>query len=323
MQKIAVFGAGSTGCYLGTQLVLAGFDVSLVCREHLKQDIIENNGITISDYLGNRHHTIPPKLHTKPDNTQYDLIFITVKCHQLHAIVTDLINITHSKSTLIFMQNGIGSFDEIKPVLINRHCHFGITQFNIVRQNKTTFHKSTEGGFVFKKMPHTEIIQEKLAHKNFDCLLEDNMQATINGKLLLNLNNALNAISNIPIKQQLENKKNRRLLAAAMHEWLSVTKAMKAQLKTPTSVRPNVIPFILSLPNWLFKRLAKKMINIDPHARSSMWDDIQLGKKTEIDYLNGAVVRIGKQHDIETPVNQYIVKQIKQLEKTGRYESAY
>ena len=57
------------------------------------------------------------------------------------------------------------------------------------------------------------------------------------------------------------------------------------------------------------------MLDIDPKARSSMWEDIQAKRKTEVDYINGAVVSIGKKYGIKTPVNQAIVEQIKQLEQ--------
>jgi len=69
------------------------------------------------------------------------------------------------------------------------------------------------------------------------------------------------------------------------------------------------------LPNWLFLRLAKAMLDIDPHARSSMWEDISMGRKTEIEFLNEAVVKRGEKLGLDTPVNRKISALIHNLER--------
>ena len=86
------------------------------------------------------------------------------------------------------------------------------------------------------------------------------MQSVIYGKLLLNLNNALNAVADQPIKTQLENRKLRRVYAAAQREWLAVAAAEGVELVQFTAVKPSLMPAILSLPNWIFLRLAKAML---------------------------------------------------------------
>jgi len=75
------------------------------------------------------------------------------------------------------------------------------------------------------------------------------------------------------------------------------------------------MPMVLSLPNWIFLRLAKAMLDIDPHARSSMWEDIKLGRKTEIAFLNEAVVKHAEKLGIDVPVNRKITALIHRLEK--------
>ena len=74
------------------------------------------------------------------------------------------------------------------------------------------------------------------------------------------------------------------------------------------------MPTILSLPNWIFLRLAKAMLDVDPLARSSMWEDIKLGRKTEIEFLNQAVVKRAEALGIEVPVNRKISALIHSLE---------
>ncbi|MDD8058986.1 MULTISPECIES: 2-dehydropantoate 2-reductase [Shewanella] len=319
--RIAIFGAGSTGCYLAGQLCLSGLNVSLICRPAIKQTLIENNGITLSDYQGFLQTVMPQALITDIEQAPtaydtFDVVFVTLKCHQVSSIANTLIAITHSNSSIIFMQNGLGSFDTITDTL--SHCHLlqGITPFNVLQQPHGRFHKGTEGVFTLQKNEHTKVIQIAMLAQDFGCNLYQNMAPAIYGKLLLNLNNALNAITGLPIKQQLSQRDCRRQLAAAMTEWLNVCQAANIELHQYTKVKPKWLPVILSLPNMLFNLLAKQMLDIDPQARSSMWEDIQAKRKTEIEYINGAVVRLGEKYGIKTPVNSAIVTSIHQLEQS-------
>ncbi|GGB55003.1 2-dehydropantoate 2-reductase [Shewanella inventionis] len=319
--KIAIFGAGSTGCYLAGQLCLSGFDVSLICRPAMKQTILANNGITISDYQGLLKTVMPQAMITDIEQAPtayaaFDVIFVTLKCHQISSIANTLIAITHSNSSIIFMQNGLGSFETIKDAL--SHCHLlqGITPFNVLQQASGRFHKGTEGVFTFQQNNHTQTIQAAMQAQGFGCDFYQDITPVIYGKLLLNLNNALNAIADLPIKQQLSQRACRCQLAGAMKEWLAVCKAADIKLHQFTKVKPQWLPVILSLPDMLFNLLAKQMLDIDPQARSSMWEDIQAKRKTEIEYINGAVVRLGEQYGIKTPVNSAIVTSIHQLEQS-------
>ena len=104
------------------------------------------------------------------------------------------------------------------------------------------------------------------------------------------------------------------MYAAAQREWLAVAAAEGVELVQFTAVKPSLMPAILSLPNWIFLRLAKAMLDIDPLARSSMWEDIQLGRKTEIEFLNQAVVKRAEALGIEVPVNRKISALIHSLE---------
>ncbi|MBQ4890063.1 2-dehydropantoate 2-reductase [Shewanella sp. MMG014] len=329
--KIAIFGAGSTGCYLAGELLMAKLDVSLICRERIKRSIIENQGIT--SYQGLHQKVMPTALITDLDTNRdtdpnsplqdavnptpvFDVIFVTLKCHQLASVTEQLRQISHRQSSIIFMQNGLGSLEQVLPQLTHRHVSQGITPFNVLQQANATFHKGTEGQFTFARSQHTTAIQQAMHEiQQSECTLVDDMAPVIHGKLLLNLNNALNAITDVPIKEQLGQRRTRKLLSLAMKEWLTVCQQAKLPLAQFTKVKPAWLPLILSLPDWLFNLVAKQMLDIDPKARSSMWEDIQAKRQTEIDYLNGAVVKLGQQVNVSTPVNAAITAGIKKLEQ--------
>ncbi len=79
-------------------------------------------------------------------------------------------------------------------------------------------------------------------------------------------------------------------------------------------VPPGAAPRILRLPNWLFKRVAARMLAIDPEARSSMWEDLERRRRTEIDHLQGAILALAAKTRVRVPLTQRIVELVKAAE---------
>ncbi|SII49545.1 Probable 2-dehydropantoate 2-reductase [Mycobacteroides abscessus subsp. abscessus] len=73
------------------------------------------------------------------------------------------------------------------------------------------------------------------------------------------------------------------------------------------------MPWVLTMPNPIFTRAARQMVAMDPQARSSMLDDITLGRPTEIDYINGEVVELAKRLGAKAPVNAALVSLIRDV----------
>ena len=313
--QVAIFGAGSTGCYLGGLLQLGGCQVSLICRQRICDSIVDAGGITLTDYTGQNEKVMPSALLTKLTAEKFEAVFVMLKCHQLEAALSDLQKLAENGAELFFMQNGLGSLDLIREHLPQEKVKQGITPFNVLSLENARFHRGTEGTLLFHNTPISELFTKHLKAIGFSWELYVDMQSVIYGKLLLNLNNALNAIANQPIKTQLENHKLRQVYASAQSEWLAVAKMEGVELAQFTSVKPSWMPTILRLPNWIFLHLAKTMLDIDPHARSSMWEDIQIGRKTEIEFLNEAVAKRAEMLGIEAPTNRKISYLIGRLEQ--------
>ncbi|WP_394129113.1 2-dehydropantoate 2-reductase [Shewanella maritima] len=313
---IAIYGAGATGCYLATQLLSAQLDVTLICRQRIKAQIEQNHGLKISHYDGNDYQVSTPKMLTQVSQTDhyFDIVFVTLKCHQLQDLQDDLRKITHHNSSIIFMQNGLDSALQLIEHLYPRHCFYGITPFNVIQKDHGHYHQATQGKFILPDAPALKKLLVQVNQHHHFCELTQDIDAIINGKLLLNINNALNAICDLPLKTQLSQRPYRQLLAAAMQEWLLLCQHLERPMAQLTKVKPQYLPRILRLPDWLFSRLAKQMLDIDPTARSSMWQDIQDKRKTEIEFINGAIVRLAEENNISAPVNQAICQAIYQLE---------
>jgi len=144
--------------------------------------------------------------------------------------------------------------------------------------------------------------------------LSDDIEAERWAKLQLNLANAVNALADVPIKQMLENRNYRLIIAQLMRELLSVTNALNLDLPKVSAVHGKHIPTIMSLPNFIFKRLAQKMLAIDPKARTSMWQDLNDERLTEVDFINGAISNNAQKLKLRTPYNDAITSLIKSVE---------
>jgi 2-dehydropantoate 2-reductase len=83
-------------------------------------------------------------------------------------------------------------------------------------------------------------------------------------------------------------------------------------------VPPRWMPRVLGLPDWLFRRAARRVLAIDPHARSSMWDDLEAGRTTEVDYIQGEVIALAERLGRTAPVNRALVRLVRQAEAGGK-----
>jgi len=146
----------------------------------------------------------------------------------------------------------------------------------------------------------------------------DDMPAVQWGKLVMNLNNAINALSNVPLATELSDRDFRRCLAACQREAFDALAAAGQRVARLTAVPPRLMPRLLPMPNWLFHRLAKRIVAIDPHARSSMWDDLEAKRPTEVDYMQGEVVALAERHGRDAPVNRTLQRLVHDAEAGGR-----
>lgn len=99
-----------------------------------------------------------------------------------------------------------------------------------------------------------------------------------------------------------------------MGEGLKVMRAHGIVAAPVQGVSPAILPWILRLPDFLFRRIARRMLAIDPRARSSMWEDFSRGRTTEIDYLQGVIVKLAREKNVPTPLAQKVIACVKQAE---------
>ncbi|MDX1958742.1 MAG: 2-dehydropantoate 2-reductase [Leptospiraceae bacterium] len=314
--KICILGAGSIGCYLGAYLQNSGLEIYFYGRERI-QNVIQKFGFQITNQNGNKFliKSEHIKFYTKISEIPIaDVYIFTVKSGDTESIAREIKEKISSDSIIISFQNGVSNKERIEKILTNRKILSGMVPFNVVNLGEGKFHSGTSGELCLEESNQSRVIATSFQNSGLSIKVTNNMKGILWGKLIFNLNNPINALAGVPLKEELSNPKYRKILALCMKEALSILSKSNITPKGSGSMIPSIAPYILSLPNFLFFKIASKMIRIDPSARSSMWEDLENKRKTEIDFLNGEIVLLGKTLGTSTPINTRIFELIKETE---------
>jgi 2-dehydropantoate 2-reductase len=319
--RIVIAGAGSIGCYIGGCLALAGRRVTLLLRPILADDIALH-GLRISDGDG-LEAVLPASAFELSSDPQFALVaaqvlLVTVKSGGTAEMAGLIARYAPPDAIAVSFQNGIGNKEALAAHLgAARTIVAGMVPFNVVQVRNPGqaphFHRATSG--TMRIDSGTAGLRDVLNVAGAPVEEQGNMTAALWGKLILNLNNALNALAGIPLAEELADRRWRLLLAAQIDEALTVLRATGIHPGAVEGVPPWAIPFILRLPDWLFRLVARRMLAIDPQARSSMWEDLLRGRRTEVDYLQGAILTLAKRIGAATPMTERIVRLIREAEK--------
>ena len=318
--RIVIAGAGSIGCYVGGCLASAGKDVIFLVRPRIESLLLQH-GLKIIDLNGTETLVRPEQLTLAVDPAvafaQAEIIVITVKSGATEEMAKLVAKHAPSTSAIVSLQNGV---DNARVLRRNLPSGFtvvpGMVPFNVVQSEPDavpfTVRRTTDGTILVDD--RSGDLADDLSAPGLNVHHHPDMQSVLWGKLLMNLNNALNALSGLPLATQLADRNWRRLLADQMSEGLKVLNAHAIVPSKIQGVSPALVPWVLRLPDFLFRIAAKKMINIDPRARSSMWEDLSCGRPTEIDYLQGVIVHLADEKAIPVPLTRNVVSCVKRAE---------
>jgi 2-dehydropantoate 2-reductase len=309
-----VMGAGAVGCWVGGHLQAAGVPVDFVGRPGVLQEL-RLAGLTLTDLDGRRTHLAPSalRLHAEvPDGGAPALVLLCVKSGAT-AEAAALLGLRLPAGTpVLSLQNGIGNPAVAAAAAPALAVVPGMVGFNVVRRSPGHWHRGTEGDLAAQQHPLLAAWQPAFAAAGLPLALHADLRPVQWGKLLLNLNNPVNALSGLPLKRQLLDRDLRLVMAALIEEALAALAAHGIEPAQLTALPPRRLPMGLRLPTWLFRIAAHASLRMDDRARTSMADDVARGRPTEIDALCGEVVRLAHAAGLRAPCNEWM------LERLGR-----
>nr|HEV8012118.1 2-dehydropantoate 2-reductase [Bradyrhizobium sp.] len=315
---IGVAGAGSIGCFVGGMLAAAGRPVALLARPRVLREI-EDNGLRLTSLDGSERRIAPDRLTLSESPsifTDAGVVLVTVKSADTAGMADLIAQHAPRHAVIVSLQNGVGNASLLRERLPGRRVLAGMVPFNVIALGQGRFHRATSGDIVLEQ--DDAGAADRLSAPGLTLRPSGNIAGVQWGKLLVNLNNALNALAGLPLRQQLGQRAWRVLFADQMAEGLAAIKAEGIRPVSSTPIPPRWTPHLLRLPDPVFGVLLGRTMKIDPEARSSMWEDLQRGRRTEIDYLQGVITGIADRHGLRAPLSRRIVALIKSAEAAGK-----
>ncbi|HOE57306.1 MAG TPA: 2-dehydropantoate 2-reductase [Bacillota bacterium] len=303
--KIVIVGAGAMGSVYGGLLAEAGNEVYFldVYKEHV--DEINRNGLWIEGTSGDRYIK-NIKASTNPEDVGIvDLAVIFVKSTITEEAIRSNKAVIGDNTIVLTLQNGLGNIEKLETVVNRTQIISGTTSHGANMLAPGRIRHAGSGATVLGELDGkvTDRIN-KIAQIFIDAKFEDvkvspNVMGIIWDKVLVNVGiNPLTAITGLRNGELLDYPETEWILEQAVSEGEKVAKAAGITLNTPDPV------------NHCKEVAEKTRENV-----SSMLADVSKLRKTEIDNINGAIVRIGEKHNIDTPVNRVLTNLVLWKEK--------
>jgi 2-dehydropantoate 2-reductase len=315
--RITVLGAGSIGCFVGGCWQAAGLDVRFIGRPSFDRDIGEH-GLTLTDFSGWQAQFAPHEIDYRCDPASIagaDIIALCVKSGATADAAKQIAQHGRDGATVISFQNGISNVDVLEREVGERFTVVrGMVPYNVAYLGEGRFHKGVAGDLYADDRPQTRTLAEAIGQSPASLRLSNDMLGLAWGKLLINLNNAVSALSGRTLLEELRERDYRRVFAGSMREGLRLLGKAGVEPAKVGAVGPRLLPWVIGAPDWLFNNLFMKAWKIDAKARSSMADDLASGRTTEVDYINGELVALADRLGEPAPVNRKVVGLIRKAE---------
>ena len=305
--NIAIIGPGSVGLLLAGYIQQTDANLTLIDHKPERARILNKKGILCNGMDGDFNYKIPVKCGLNKDD-KFDLVIVCVKAYNTEDAAHRMKNAGY-KGPVLTMQNGLGNVDILKKIIPGTGIIAGITSEGANMADIGHVRHAGKGDTIFGEAtpgnPGTGFIEKLKALLNKTGLkvsTTEDVDSLIWSKLIINVGiNALTAILNVQNGKLNEIGYTQNLMKNLVDEALVV--ADKKNIRFPY--------------NDAFKKV-KEVCDLTALNYSSMFQDIKNRKKTEIDFINGAIVREGKKLGLPCPFNQNITDLIHALESFNK-----
>lgn len=303
--KIYFLGAGALGCAIGGTLAAAGSDVTLIDPFQAHVDAINRDGLRIKVGDAERVVKVRAALDSKGLEAP-DLVIVLVKSFHTRSAIEGALSIIGPHTALMSLQNGMGHEEILADVAGREHVLAGKTYVGGVMlgpghiiagtQGKRTVIGELDGRITER----AKAIAAEFERAELPCEVSDNIMGVMWDKLLINVSTgALSGITGQVYGSLYAVPEIEATAIAAVAEAMAVAEAsgVRLSIKAPRDA-------------WV---MAAEGLPYE--FKTSMLQSLEKGSITEIDFINGSVVRTGQKYNVPTPVNQTLVAAIKGIER--------
>ena len=304
--KIAIAGAGALGCLFGGKMVLQSQDVIFYDAWEQQVEKLNADGMTIVEPEGDLRVTPVRATLDMDDLHDRDLIFLFVKSYDNAGILPEIQRVIKPDARVITMQNGLGNAELIASFVGERRTLVGVTfQGGTLLKPGRVEHKAFGSTSLanYKRQTDDDLLAvvDLLQGAGFDVKAYDNVDDVIWTKLVQNAAyNALTAITRLQMGRSISGESGQRIAQMVIEEIVAIASRKGIKLYYEDPVRDTL------------QIIRDKM----PDVITSMLSDVLKGRRTEIDSLNGAIVREGKALGIPVVANEMLTCLIRTLESS-------
>lgn len=299
IKNVAMIGAGAIGgVYAYSLHKLLGDNFAFIANGKRKEKL-EQEGL----YLNGEHFN--PKVVSSDEGTTFDLIIVSVKNYQLQSAIEDMRNLVGENTIILTLLNGISARDVLQEEFKDNNVLYGLAiKIDAVKVgNKIT--QNSKAIIQFGDKYNKTMSEEVLAVKNLlndakinNQVFED-MIKTVWTKWMLNIGlNQVSAISGATYGVIKNTPELLSLVNKAMTEVMEVSKACN-----------------INLGDESWASVQDVIDSLDGDGKTSLLQDVENKRKTEIEYFSGTLIKIAKEHNVEVPVNEVLYNFIKVKER--------
>ena len=291
---IAVMGAGAVGCYYGGLLARAGHTVTLIARPSHVQAIAAH-GLRLQTATSDEHIALNANSDVAALKDA-ELVLFCVKSSDTESAGAQMKAYLRKDATVLSLQNGVDNAQRLQAVL-GQDVIATVVYVATAMAGPGHVQHFGRGDLVLGQHPRSEQLAELLSQAAIPSTVSNNVQGALWTKLIINCTyNAASAITQRPYGELVQQPGMWQLMRSAHDECMAVAQAAGVKLDAPL---------------WpMIENIARTMQG----QYSSTAQDLQKNKATEIDHLNGFIVRQGQQLGVSTPVNAALQTLVKALQ---------
>ncbi len=298
--KVVVMGAGAVGCYFGGLLARAGHEVVLIGRQpHVAA--IQKNGLRIETAAFDEQVQVSASTEANAARGA-DLVLFCVKSPDTEAAGSQLLPWLGPDALVLCLQNGVDNAERLRSVVPPHQVSAAVVYVATEMAGPGHVKHHGRGELVIEPVAASAEAARVLRESGTQVDISDNVRGALWAKLILNCAyNAMSAITHLPYGRLVQGGEGvADVIRDVVAECLAVAQADGARVAGDVEAAVRRIPQTM------------------PAQYSSTAQDLSRGKPTEIDYLNGFVVRRGEALGIPTPANRVLQVLVKLLENKQR-----